>query len=74
MTKQFHFIFCFNFLSLLYFFCVCFVRKNQKHVKQTRKTGALGLPLGKTTVMHLVPRDNLPEPNSQGEFNFEFRL
>ncbi|EDS42776.1 ladybird homeobox corepressor [Culex quinquefasciatus] len=28
--------------------------------------GALGLPLGKTTVMHLVPRDNLPEPNSQG--------
>lgn len=30
--------------------------------------GALGLPLGKTTVMHLVPRDNLPEPNSQGEF------
>uniref|UniRef100_A0A182PAI6 UBL3-like ubiquitin domain-containing protein n=1 Tax=Anopheles epiroticus TaxID=199890 RepID=A0A182PAI6_9DIPT len=27
--------------------------------------GALGLPLGKTTVMHLVPRDNLPEPNSQ---------
>lgn len=31
--------------------------------------GALGLPLGKTTVMHLVPRDNLPEPNSQGTFN-----
>ena len=30
--------------------------------------GALGLPLGKTTVMHLVPRDNLPEPNSQGEW------
>lgn len=29
--------------------------------------GALGLPLGKTTVMHLVPRDNLPEPNSQGK-------
>ena len=28
--------------------------------------GALGLSLGKTTVMHLVPRDNLPEPNSQG--------
>lgn len=32
--------------------------------------GALGLPLGKTTVMHLVPRDNLPEPNSQGGYNF----
>lgn len=31
--------------------------------------GALGLPLGKTTVMHLVPRDNLPEPNSQGKRN-----
>ncbi|ODM91904.1 Ubiquitin-like protein 3 [Orchesella cincta] len=30
--------------------------------------GALGLPLGKTTVMHLVPRENLPEPNSQGTF------
>uniref|UniRef100_A0A131YF82 Ubiquitin-like protein 3 n=2 Tax=Rhipicephalus TaxID=426455 RepID=A0A131YF82_RHIAP len=29
--------------------------------------GALQLPLGKTTVMHLVPRENLPEPNSQGE-------
>jgi hypothetical protein len=29
--------------------------------------GALGLPLGKTTVMHLVPRENLPEPNSQDQ-------
>lgn len=29
--------------------------------------GALGLPLGKSTVMHLVPRDNLPEPNSQDQ-------
>ena len=28
--------------------------------------GALGLPAGKTCVMHLVPRENLPEPNSQG--------
>ena len=28
--------------------------------------GALGLPLGKTSVMHLVPRECLPEPNSQG--------
>nr|CAI5853609.1 unnamed protein product [Callosobruchus analis] len=27
--------------------------------------GALGLPFGKTTVMHLVPRETLPEPNSQ---------
>ena len=27
--------------------------------------GALSLPLGKTTVMHLVARENLPEPNSQ---------
>lgn len=26
--------------------------------------GALGLPTGKTCVMHLVPRENLPEPNS----------
>uniref|UniRef100_A0A0N4Z2Q7 Rad60-SLD_2 domain-containing protein n=1 Tax=Parastrongyloides trichosuri TaxID=131310 RepID=A0A0N4Z2Q7_PARTI len=25
---------------------------------------ALSLPLGKTTVMHLVTRENLPEPNS----------
>ena len=31
--------------------------------------GALGLPAGKTCVMHLVPRENLPEPNSQGNFN-----
>lgn len=31
--------------------------------------GALGLPFGRTTVMHLVPRENLPEPNSQGETN-----
>ena len=29
--------------------------------------GALQLPTGKTTVMHLVARENLPEPNSQGE-------
>ena len=28
---------------------------------------ALGLATGKTTVMHLVPRESLPEPNSQGE-------
>ncbi|CAA9997667.1 unnamed protein product [Nesidiocoris tenuis] len=29
--------------------------------------GALGLPFGRTTVMHLVPRENLPEPNSQDQ-------
>ncbi|XP_076664531.1 ubiquitin like 3 isoform X2 [Andrena cerasifolii] len=29
--------------------------------------GALGLPFGKTTVMHLVSRENLPEPNSQDQ-------
>uniref|UniRef100_A0A4W2FIM8 Ubiquitin-like protein 3 n=1 Tax=Bos indicus x Bos taurus TaxID=30522 RepID=A0A4W2FIM8_BOBOX len=29
--------------------------------------GALKLPFGKTTVMHLVARETLPEPNSQGE-------
>ena len=29
--------------------------------------GALFLPMGKTTVMHLVPRENLPELNSQGK-------
>lgn len=29
--------------------------------------GALGLPTGKTCVMHLVPRENLPEPNSQDQ-------
>ncbi|KAI8508815.1 ubiquitin-like protein 3 isoform X1 [Branchiostoma floridae] len=29
--------------------------------------GALQLPVGKTTVMHLVARENLPEPNSQGQ-------
>ncbi len=27
---------------------------------------ALQLPVGKTTVMHLVARENLPEPNNQG--------
>lgn len=32
---------------------------------------ALGLPYGKTTVMHLVPRESLPEPNSQGESELE---
>ncbi|KAF9422126.1 hypothetical protein HW555_002147 [Spodoptera exigua] len=30
--------------------------------------GALGLPLGRTTVMHLVPREHLPEPNSHDLF------
>lgn len=29
--------------------------------------GALALPFGKTTVMHLVPRETLPEPNSQDQ-------
>ncbi|VDO30829.1 unnamed protein product [Haemonchus placei] len=29
---------------------------------------ALNLPQGKTTVMHLVTRENLPEPNSNGWF------
>lgn len=28
---------------------------------------ALKLPFGKTTVMHLVARETLPEPNSQGK-------
>lgn len=28
---------------------------------------ALSLPGGKTTVMHLVTRENLPEPNSNGK-------
>ena len=30
---------------------------------------ALQLPTGKTTVMHLVSRENLPEPNNQGNVN-----
>lgn len=30
---------------------------------------ALGLPAGKTTVMHLVPRESLPEPSSQDDLN-----
>lgn len=29
--------------------------------------GALALPLGRTTVMHLIPRDSLPEPHQQGD-------
>ncbi|XP_077299409.1 ubiquitin like 3 [Arctopsyche grandis] len=29
--------------------------------------GALGLPPGRTAVMHLVPRENLPEPNSHDQ-------
>ncbi|OBS75386.1 hypothetical protein A6R68_14093, partial [Neotoma lepida] len=33
--------------------------------------GALKLPFGKTTVMHLVARETLPEPNSQGQRNRE---
>uniref|UniRef100_G3QB96 Ubiquitin-like protein 3 n=1 Tax=Gasterosteus aculeatus TaxID=69293 RepID=G3QB96_GASAC len=32
---------------------------------------ALKLPLGRTTVMHLVARETLPEPNSQGQRNRE---
>ena len=30
---------------------------------------ALGLPAGKTTVMHLVPRESLPEPSSQDDLH-----
>ncbi|XP_060231824.1 ubiquitin-like protein 3 isoform X2 [Meriones unguiculatus] len=33
--------------------------------------GALKLPAGRTTVMHLVARETLPEPNSQGQRNRE---
>nr|XP_039256825.1 ubiquitin-like protein 3 [Styela clava] len=33
--------------------------------------GALKLPTGKLVVMHLVPRENLPEMPSQGERNRE---
>lgn len=33
----------------------------------------LKLPLGKTTVMHLVPRERLPQVNSQGK-NFKFKF
>ncbi|XP_020905183.1 ubiquitin-like protein 3 [Exaiptasia diaphana] len=33
--------------------------------------GALHLPLGKRTTMHLVARENLPEPASQGPRNRE---
>ncbi|XP_055333268.1 ubiquitin-like protein 3 isoform X2 [Paramacrobiotus metropolitanus] len=29
--------------------------------------GALNLPVGRTTVMHLVPREHLPEPASQDD-------
>ncbi|KAM7331567.1 hypothetical protein ACRRTK_008275 [Alexandromys fortis] len=32
---------------------------------------SLKLPFGKTTVMHLVARETLPEPNSQGQRNRE---
>ena len=35
---------------------------------------ALGLPTGKTTVMHLVPRESLPEPNSQGQSELFIKL
>ncbi|XP_033631474.1 ubiquitin-like protein 3 [Asterias rubens] len=31
--------------------------------------GALQLPAGKITVMHLMARETLPEPNSQGQRN-----
>ncbi|XP_071502872.1 ubiquitin-like protein 3 isoform X2 [Diadema antillarum] len=31
--------------------------------------GALQLPLGKTTAMHIMARETLPEPNSQGQRN-----
>jgi len=30
---------------------------------------ALGLPTGKTAVMHLVPRESLPEPSSQDDLH-----
>ncbi|XP_017263507.1 ubiquitin-like protein 3b [Kryptolebias marmoratus] len=33
--------------------------------------GALKLPQGRTTVMHLVARETLPEPNSHGQRNRE---
>lgn len=35
--------------------------------------GGLRLPSGKTTVMHLVAREHLPEPNSQSELKKDKR-
>lgn len=35
--------------------------------------GGLRLPMGKTTVMHLVAREHLPEPNSQSELKKDKR-
>nr|XP_018670446.1 ubiquitin-like protein 3 isoform X2 [Ciona intestinalis] len=32
--------------------------------------GALKIPSGKTTIMHLVSRATVPEPNAQGEINW----
>ena len=36
--------------------------------------GALQLPTGKTTVMHLVARETLPESNNQGTYVRASRL
>lgn len=67
--------------------CVCFADWRQEAVSKAEilrliyqgrflhsnvTLGALGLPFGKTTVMHLVPRENLPEPNSQGKTPNEY--
>lgn len=37
------------------------------YYKSLSPFAALKLPFGKTTVMHLVARETLPEPNSQGK-------
>lgn len=70
-----------NFIKAVYQYFICFIDWENEAVDKAEilrliyqgrflhcnvTLGALGLSLGKTTVMHLVPRDNLPEPNSQG--------
>lgn len=60
-TKSNQFLKWFQFwLVISTGWCICNKLSSAFHI-------ALKLPFGKTTVMHLVARETLPEPNSQGE-------
>ena len=45
-----------------------------RFLHQSVTLNALQLPQGKITVMHLVARENLPQPNASGKMVFIFNL
>jgi hypothetical protein len=64
----------YSVIELLHFFLLTqdFVKATLSitllHIMTSAVLAGLRLPSGKTTVMHLVAREHLPEPNSQSNY------